>query len=422
VIPSQRPRVVVLGGGFGGLEAARGLAREQVRVTLVDARNHHLFQPLLYQVATAGLSPGDIAEPIRHVLRGQPNVEVVLAKVVRIDRAQRRVHLGGGDAPLPYDYLVISTGVTQTYFGHDEWAQHAPGLKTVEDALDMRRRVLMAYERAERESDPDIRRAWLTFVVVGGGPTGAELAGALAELARHTLTGNFRRIDPTEARVILCEGGERVLPSFHPSLSAHAQRSLERIGVEVLLGRFVSTIDEEAVVIGEERIEARTTLWAAGICGTPLLQTLEAPLDRSGRVLVESDLSVPGDPRVFVVGDAAAVSDGEEGWVPGVAPAAMQGGRHAALTIRGSLRGEAPTAFRYVDKGSMATLGRSAAIAEVGGLKLRGLPAWVAWLLVHIMFLIGFRNRVLVLFQWAWAYFTFQRGARLITRGVDEPE
>ncbi|MGE0706394.1 MAG: NAD(P)/FAD-dependent oxidoreductase [Planctomycetota bacterium] len=408
----------MLGGGFGGLDAARGLAHAPVRVSVVDARNHHLFQPLLYQVATAGLSPGDIAEPIRHVLRHQHNAETVLARAAAVDRAGRRVLLEGG-RELRYDYLVVATGVTHSYFGHDEWQEHAPGLKSVEEALDIRRRVLEAYERAEQEPDPAVQAAWLTFVVVGGGPTGAELAGALAELSRHTLTGNFRRIDPRAARVLLCEGSQRVLGTFAPELSAAAQRALERLGVEVRLGRYVQTIDGEGVVIGGERIPARTVLWAAGVQGTPLLRTLGAPLDRAGRVLVEADLSVPGDPRVFVIGDAAAARLGE-GWVPGVAPAAMQGGSHAARQIRRQLAGEPPEPFRYVDKGSMATIGRSFAIAELLGLKLRGFVAWLAWLFVHILFLIGFRNRVLVLFQWCWAYLTFQRGARLITRGVGE--
>ena len=412
-----KARVVILGGGFGGLEAARRLAGAPVRVTLIDARNHHLFQPLLYQVATAGLSPGDIAEPIRWVLRGQRNCEVLLAKASRIDRPRRQVLLEEGLPPLSYDYLVVATGVDTSYFGREGWAIHAPGLKSVEEALEIRRRVLGAYEEAERDPERAKAEGWLTFVVVGGGPTGVELAGALAELARHTLAGNFRRIEPKQARVILCEGGPRILTSFDPSLSERAQRELERLGVEVRLGDYVSEIDGSQVTIGGQRIPTRTVVWAAGVRGTPLLETLGAPLDRAGRVLVRDDLSLPQDPRCFVIGDACALQQAGA-WIPGVAPAAIQGGRHAADMIQRELRGEPTRPFCYFDKGSMATIGRSAAIAEVGRLKLHGLLAWVAWLGIHLLFLIGFRNRAMVLFQWAWAYFTYQRGARLLTQAT----
>lgn len=405
---------MIIGGGFGGLAVARGLARAKARVTVVDSRNHHLFQPLLYQVATAGLSPADIAEPIRGVLRRQRNAEVILGRVREIDRAARLVHTEGDHAPIAYDYLVVATGVGNAYFGHPEWEEHAPGLKSVEEALEIRRRVLGAYEDAERDPERAQAEGWLTFVVVGGGPTGVELAGALAELARFTLAGNFRKIDPRSARVILCEGGERILSAFDPDLSEKAKRSLEALGVEVRLGNYVSEITADHLTIGGEVIQTRNVLWAAGVAGTPLLQSLDTPLDRAGRVLVQPDLSVPGDPRVFVIGDAAALQqDGE--WIPGVAPAAIQGGEHAAAMIQRELAGEPTEPFRYFDKGSMATIGRSAAIAAVGKLKLHGTLAWLAWLVIHLLFLIGFRNRAMVLFQWAWAYFTYQRGARLVT-------
>ncbi|HBP22501.1 MAG TPA: FAD-dependent oxidoreductase [Planctomycetes bacterium] len=407
----------MIGGGFGGLEAARSLARAAVRVTLLDARNHHLFQPLLYQVATAGLSPGDIAEPIRHIVRRLKNVRVVLGRAERIDRAARQVVLAGGASPLTYDYLVVATGVINSWFGKEqEWAEHAPGLKSVEEALEIRRRVLMAYEHAELEEDPARRQAWLTFVVVGGGPTGVELAGALAELSRNTLAGNFRSIDPREARVILCEGGDRILRAFSEQLSGQALRSLEQLGVDVRFGSYAAEVNGQGLTLGDERIDARTILWAAGVKGGPLLATLETEQDRMGRVRVAPDLSLPADPRVFVIGDAAAVRQGEDDFVPGVAPAAMQMGRHAGEQIQRALAGQPPQPFSYLDKGSMATIGRSQAIAALpGGLELRGLLAWLAWLAVHIMFLIGFRNRILVLIQWMWAYMTFQRGARLIT-------
>jgi NADH dehydrogenase len=409
------PEVVVIGGGFGGLYATRGLARAPVGVTLIDRRNHHLFQPLLYQVATAGLNASDIAYPIRSVLRRQKNARVLLAEALSIDADARRVNIDGGS--LAYDYLIVATGATHSYFGHPEWAALAPGLKSIEDALAIRSRVFLAFEAAERETDRARRTEWLTFVVVGGGPTGVELAGALAEIALHSLRRDFRAIDPTDARVILLEGRERVLPPYPETLSAAAERQLERLGVEVRTGALVSNIDPTGVTFGGERIGARTVLWGAGVAASPLARTLDVPLDRAGRVLVEPDLSIPGHPEVFVVGDlAAAVVRGHE--VPGVAPGAIQGGRHAARMIRRELAGKPRESFRYRDKGSLATIGRAAAVADLGWLRLSGFIAWLAWWAVHIFFLIGFRSRVLVLFGWAWSYFTFQRGARLITGEV----
>lgn len=407
-----RPHLVIIGGGFGGLEAARALRHAPLDITLIDRRNYHLFQPLLYQVATAALNPADIAYPIRSVLRKQRNVRVLLAEARRIDVGNREVVLD--DGALHYDYLIVATGVTHSYFGHDEWARHAPGLKTVDDALDIRRRVYLAYEAAERESDPARRQAWLTFVVVGAGPTGVELAGALAEIGRHTLARDFRSIDPTQVRVVLLEGSDRVLPPYPRMLSDKARRHLERLGVTVRTDAYVTAIDEGGVCVGEERIAARTALWAAGVQASPLARSLGVALDRAGRVVVEPDLSIPGHAEVFVVGDLAAVrSAGKE--VPGMAQGAIQGGRHVAANIRRAMAGAPHAPFRYRDKGTMATIGRAAAVVDAGAVKLSGFWAWMFWWLVHVMFLIGFRNRLLVLFGWAWSYMTFQRGARLIT-------
>lgn len=408
--------VVILGGGFGGLYCARALAGADVRITLVDRKNHHTFQPLLYQVAAAVLNPSDIASPIRRVLRSQRNVEVVLGEARAVDVAARTVTLA--DGALSYDYLVIATGVTHDYFGHPEWARWAPGLKTLDDALELRRRLLLAYEEAEKATDPARRAAWLTFAVVGGGPTGVELAGALSEIARHTLRRDFRRIDPREAKVLLLEAGPRVLPAFSEASSASARRQLETLGVDVRTGAAVTAIDGQGVNAGGERLSARTVLWAAGVAASPLARTLGAPLDRAGRVLVEPDLSVPGAPNVFVIGDLAAVKHAGKP-VPGVAPAAIQEGRHAAKNLRRALRGEAPLPFDYLDKGSLATIGRAAAVAERGRARLSGFVAWLAWLLIHIVYLIGFRNRFLVLAEWAWAYLVYERGARLITGDVE---
>jgi NADH dehydrogenase len=408
-----QPRVVIIGGGFGGLYAARGLRRAPVDVTMLDRRNHHLFQPLLYQVATAALNPSDIAAPIRSVLRSQKNATVLLAEARAIDTANKKVLLADGD-DVPYDYLIVSTGATHSYFGRDDWARYAPGLKTIEDALEIRRRVLFAYEAAEREQRPEHRKAWMTFVVVGAGPTGVELAGALAEVSRHTLARDFRHINPSEARILLLEGGPRVLPTYPPELSEKAVKQLQRLGVEVVTSAKVTAIDDGGVNVGEQRIDARTKIWAAGVMASPLARSLGAPLDRAGRVKVTPELTVPSHDEIFVIGDLAAVeTDGKP--VPGVAPAAMQGGSYAARAILRRLAGQKPTPFHYWDKGSLATIGRSSAVADLGRIKLSGFLAWAAWLLIHILYLIGFRNRVLVLVEWFWAYVTFQRGARLIT-------
>jgi NADH dehydrogenase len=415
--PNRRPRVAILGGGFGGLEAAKALRRAPVDITLIDRRNHHLFQPLLYQVATAALNPSNIAAPIRRVVRHQKNIEVVLGEAVAIDAPGRRVLLADGE--VPYDYLIVAAGATHAYFGHDNWAQFAPGLKTIEDATDIRRRVLLAYEAAERETDPEVRRAWLTFVIVGGGPTGVEMAGALAEIARHVLSRDFHHIDTTSARVLLVEGTDRVLPTFPTALSEKARRSLESLGVEVRTSTMVTEVDARGVALGDHRVEARTVMWAAGVAASPIGRTLGVPLDRAGRVLVEPDLSIPGHPEVFVVGDLASLTqDGKP--VPGVAPAAMQCGRYAARRIIDAIHGRETKPFRYVDKGSLATIGRAKAVADLGPIRLSGFVAWAAWLLIHIFFLIGFRNRFFVLGEWAWIYFTYERGARLITGPVHD--
>jgi NADH:quinone reductase (non-electrogenic) len=404
--------IVVIGGGFGGLAAARRLRGVACRVTVLDRRNHHVFQPLLYQVATAALNPGDIAYPIRAALRRQRNARVLLAGVTSIDTATKTVELD--DGRLHYDYLVLATGATHSYFGNDQWAANAPGLKSVEDALDIRRRILLAYEAAERETDPDKQLEWMTFAVVGAGPTGVELAGALAEIGRHTIARDFRRIDPRRVRVVLVEGQDRVLPPYPPDLSAKARTQLESLGVEILTNTMVTAIDEHGIEFGGTRIAARTVLWAAGVAASPLAQTLGVPLDRAGRVRVDPDLSIPGHPDVFVVGDLMALDhDGKP--VPGIAPAALQSGRHAAANIARRIAGRPTTPFRYRDKGTLATIGRSAAVADLGRLHFSGYFAWVFWWLVHVFFLIGFRNRFLVMFSWAWSYITFQRGARLIT-------
>ncbi|MCA9636641.1 MAG: NAD(P)/FAD-dependent oxidoreductase [Myxococcales bacterium] len=408
--PQRRPHVVIIGGGFGGLEAARTLRRAPVRVTLVDRRNHHLFQPLLYQVATAGLTGPDIAAPIRRILRRQRNATVLLAEVIGVDVDGRRVHLRDGE--LAYDYLIVAAGAGNFYFGHDEWARHAPGLKSIEDALEVRGRVLYAFEAAEREADAERRRACLTFVVVGGGPTGVELAGALAEIGKHTLSRDFRNFNPADARVVLIEGGPRLLAGMDARLAEEARRQLVARGVDVRLSARVETIDAEGVVFGGERIAARTVLWAAGVRASPLAEMLGAPLER-GRVRVEPDLSLPGHPEVFVVGDMAALQQ-DGAWLPGVAQVALQGGHQAARNLLRRQAGAPTEPFHYRDKGSMATIGRSAAVAEVGRLRTTGIFAWVLWWLVHIVALIGFRNRVVVMLEWIWAYLSWQRSARVI--------
>jgi NADH dehydrogenase len=408
-------RVVILGGGFGGLSAAKALKRAPVEITLLDRRNHHVFQPLLYQVATAALSPGEIASPIRWILRRQRNVRVLLAEVKEIDTNGRRVVLNTEDHTyFGYDYLIVAAGAAHAYFGHDEWRDRAPGLKTLDDALAIRRRVLLAFERAELERDTAHQRHLLTFVIIGGGPTGVELAGAVAELSRHALSREFRAIKPDAARIVLVEAGPDVLPAFPPDLRGFARRALERLGVEVRTGKPVTNVDAQTVQVGEERIEAATVLWAAGVAAAGVGRTLGAPVDRAGRVLVQPDLTIPGHPEVFVVGDlAAVVQDGRP--LPGVAPLAIQEGQYAARTIDGDLRGRARAPFRYRNFGDMATIGRAAAVADFGSFRLTGWMAWVAWLFVHILKLTGFRNRLVVLLQWAWAYFSYQRAIRLIT-------
>jgi NADH dehydrogenase len=404
--------VVIVGGGFGGMYLAKALRRAPVRVTLLDRRNHHLFQPLLYQVATAGLNTAEIATPIRRIFRNYENVRVLLAEVQSVDMASKRLKTTNGD--IDYDILVLATGASHSYFGHEEWAPLAPGLKSIEDAVEIRRRVLLAFEAAECSADPDEQKAWLTFVIVGGGPTGVELAGALAEIANHSVANDFRRIDPTTSRILLLEGLPRVLPTYPDLLSERARKQLQGLGVEVRTGAMVTGIDAGGVQIGEERIPAHTVLWAAGVAASPLGRTLGAPVDKAGRVKVEQDLTVPGHPEVYVIGDLASlVIDGKP--VPGLAPAAMQEARHTAQNIMRSLRGEPRLPFRYHDKGTLATIGRAAGVADLGRLKMSGFWAWLAWLFVHVFFLIGFRNRFLVLFDWAWSYLTYERGARLIT-------
>jgi len=415
----ERPNVVIVGCGFAGLYCTRALARAPVRVTLVDRRNHHLFQPLLYQVATAGLSPGDIAYPVRSFIRNQRNLDVVLAEVSAFDLAGRRVLLSDGRA-LRYEQLLVATGAGHSYFGRPDWARFAPGLKTIEDAVEIRRRIFVAFEEAEQEPDPARRGALLSFVIVGGGPTGVELAGALAEIAHHTLASEFHRIDPRRARILLLEGTPRLLPAYTPDLSESARRQLASLGVEVRTDAMVTDIDEAGVRVGDERVPARTVLWAAGVAASPLGRALGAPLDRAGRVKVEPDLTLPGHPEVYAAGDLAVVVRRDGQLVPGLAPAAIQEGRHVARNMVRALRGEPRLPFHYLDKGSLATIGRGRGVGVVFGRHLRGALAWLAWLFVHIFFLIGFRNRVLVILEWAWQYLTFRRGARLITDTAEQ--
>jgi NADH dehydrogenase len=404
---------VIIGGGFGGLDAARALAGAPVRVTLFDRHNYHLFQPLLYQVATASLSPGDIASPIRWVLRHQQNVQVLLADARAIDPSARRVTLDPGPG-ISYDYLILATGAAHSYFGHPEWAARAPGLKTLDDALEIRRRVLLAFEAAERERDPQAQRRLLTFVIVGGGPTGVELAGALAEIARQSLRQDFRSIRPESARIILLEGGPHVLATFPATLQRAARASLARLGVEVRTGSVVTNVDEQGVQFGGEHISAQTVLWAAGVAASPLARSLGVPLDRAGRVLAEPTLRVPGHAEIFVVGDVCALrQDGRP--LPGVAQVAKQEGTHAARNVARAIRGEPVLPFRYRDFGNMATIGRGSAVADFGRITVSGFFAWLVWIFIHIFWLIGFRSRFVVLGEWAWAYVTFQRRVRLIT-------
>ena len=409
--------MVIVGGGFAGLAAAKRLRRVACDVTVIDRYNHHVFQPLLYQVASAGLSPGDIASPIRWILRKHPRVRVLLAKVERIDSARKQVVLDDGDTA-PYDYLIVAAGATHSYFGHDEWGSVAPGLKTLDDALQIRRRMLLAFEEAERESDPEAQRRLLTFVIIGGGPTGVEMAGALAEIARQVLKSEFDAIDPTSARIILIEAGPTIMPSFPESLRRSAQQALERLGVTVWVGRPVTGIEPGAVAIGDERIAAGTILWAAGVAAESLGRHLGPGLDRAGRVIVNEDLSVPGHPGVFVVGDLASFSHQTGKPLPGVAQVAKQQGRHAAANIARLISGDQTTPFHYIDFGNMATIGRNAAIADFGFMRFSGFLGWLMWLFVHILFLIGFRSRLSVMMQWAASYITYQRSVRLITRNT----
>jgi NADH dehydrogenase len=410
------PHIVIIGCGFGGLEAAKALDDKPVRVTLIDRCNHHLFQPLLYQVATAGLSAPSIAAPIRHIFRRQQNLIVLMGEIVAIDTAQRSVSIEGANN-IAYDHLIVAAGATHSYFGNDAWAAHAPGLKTLEDAFSIRRRVLLAFEHAERETDDTQRRAWLTFAVIGAGATGVELAGTLAEIARHTLSGEFRRFDSRSARVLLLEGAERVLLAFPDKLSERARLQLEKLGVEVRTATRVTGIDESGVNLteasGTSHIEARTVMWAAGVAASPLGKSLGTALDRAGRVMVQPDLSLPDHPEVSVIGDLAHIEcDGK--LVPGVSPAAKQMGRCAARNILALIEGRATSAFHYIDYGTLATIGRKSAVAVVGKIKLWGMPAWLVWLFAHIYFLIGFRNRITVMLDWGWAYFSFQRYARIV--------
>jgi NADH dehydrogenase len=413
------PKVVIVGSGFGGLTAAQKIARLPVDLSVIDRKNHHTFQPLLYEVATAGLSPGEIAAPIRWILRAHSNVEVLLEEVIDFDLEQRKVITN--NQTLDYDYLIIASGATHTYFGHPEWESLAPGLKTIEDALEIRRRVLLAFELAERYSASGKGAMPLNFVVVGAGPTGVELAGTLAEIARHALKHEFRSIRPEQTRILLIEGGPRVLPAYPEDLSGKAEEQLARLGVEVHTSQRVSGIEPGIVQVGDERIPAQVVLWAAGIAASPLGKRLGVPLDRIGRVLVGSDLSVPGRPNVFVIGDLAAVADERGDALPGVAPVAIQQGQWVAKAIARDLTHRPRGVFRYRDKGNLATIGRAAAVADFGMLKLSGYFAWLAWLFVHILYLIGFRNRLLVMIQWAWSYMTYERGARLITGSNELP-
>jgi NADH dehydrogenase len=416
VIPknrNERPRVVIIGGGFGGLKAAESLSRLPVDITVVDRRNHHTFQPLLYQVATAGLSPAEIAAPVREILARHDNIEVLLGEVIGFDIDKHLVKLSGFE--LPYDYLVVAAGASHAYFGHDDWKIHAPGLKTIEDALEIRRRVLLAFELAERKAATTGQQSSPTFVVVGAGPTGVELAGTLAEIVRKSIAEDFRHIDSKATRIILLEAGPSVLSAYPEDLRESAKRQLEKLGVEVRLNSAVSDVRLGEIRVGSEVIPATVVLWAAGVSASPLGRALGGPVDRAGRVLVDADLTLPGHPEVFVIGDLASLKQSDGTLLPGVAPVAMQQGRWVAKQIADDLAGNARKPFHYVDKGSLATIGRAAAVAQFGKLHISGYFAWLAWLFIHIFFLIGFRNRLLVMIQWAWSYFTYDRAARLIT-------
>ncbi|TLY35665.1 MAG: NAD(P)/FAD-dependent oxidoreductase [Nitrospirae bacterium] len=415
---TQQPHIVIVGAGFGGLRAARALKHADVRITVIDRRNYHLFQPLLYEVATAGLSPNDIAYPIRAVLRRQKNSRVFLAEVVAIDTKRRKVVLQDGE--VEYDYLILATGAGHSYFGHPEWEAYAPGLKTIEDALEIRRRILLAFEMAERETDEERRRALLTYVIIGGGPTGVELAGAIAEIAYTVMVQDFRSIRPQDARIILVEAGPRILPFMPESLSLKAEGALKRLGVEIVKDSPVTSVRQGMVMAGTQTIHAGTVLWAAGVEPSPLARSLGVPLDDVGRVPVNPDLSIPGHPEVFVIGDLAAFVDETGKLLPGLAAVAVQQGRHVARNILRMCNGLPSEPFHYVDLGTMATIGRAAAVVNFNWIMLSGFLAWVIWIFVHILLLIGFRNRFVVLFDWAWSYLSFQRSARLITGGWEK--
>jgi NADH:ubiquinone reductase (H+-translocating) len=415
---SAEPHVVIVGAGFGGLNAARSLRRAKVQVTIIDRRNHHLFQPLLYQVATAGLSPANIAYPIRSIVRHNLNTMVLLEEVYSIDLDRRRLATTQGD--INYDFLILAAGADNSYFGHDEWSRYAPGLKSLEDAIDIRGRILLSFEMAEREHDAVARRKLLTFVVVGGGPTGVELAGAIAEISRHVIVSDFRRIDPREARIVLIEAGSRILPTFDEALAAKAAVALSKRGVEVLVGTPAKAITLDLIRLEKSEILAHTIIWAAGVAASPLAKTMGVELDRGGRVKVRSDLTIERHPEAFVIGDLAACVDAAGHTMPGLAPVAIQQGRCAAENIMRALAGKPYGRFKYADKGALATVGRAFAILQMGKLKLSGLFAWLVWSLVHIAYLVGFRNRVIVMIDWAWAYIAYQRGARLITGDIEE--
>ena len=415
-----KPHVIIVGAGFGGLEAAKKFTCENVRVTVIDRTNYHLFQPLLYQVATAALSPADIAAPVRAVLSKCRNVEVILAEVQSVDVDAKKVKTV--DLEIDYDYLILATGARHSYFGHNEWEKLAPGLKSLEDAVELRRRILLAFEYAEKTTDEAARRAAMNFVIIGGGPTGVEMAGAIAEISRHTLAKDFRHINPSEARVILIEGEPRLLAAYPPDLSESARKQLVELGVEVRTSTRATNLTEAGVQIGDEFIPCRVKIWAAGNNASFVGKTLGIPVDRVGRVIVNNDLTIPGHPEVQVIGDLANFPHQTGEPLPGISPVAMQQGRHAARNVLAMINGRKPQRFRYRDKGTMATIGRNKAVADLKFMHLSGLPAWLAWLFVHIVFLVGFRNRLLVLFQWAWAYLTFDKGARLITRNFQSEQ
>jgi NADH dehydrogenase len=412
--PDPKPHVVIVGAGFGGLEAAKKLGREAVRLTVLDRTNHHLFQPLLYEVATAALSPADIAAPVRGILSKFANTDVLLAEVKSVNVAAKTLNIG--DQEISYDYLILATGSRHSYFGHDEWEKLAPGLKSLEDAVEIRRRLLLAFEYAEKVTDPAVKSAAMTFVIIGGGPTGVEMAGAIAEIARFTLARDFRHIDPSQARVLLVEGDERVLSGFPEDLSASAMKQLKELGIEVRTGVHAKNLTDAGLEVGDEFIPCRVKIWAAGNTASFVGKTMGVPVDKSGRVIVNEDLTIPGHREVQVIGDLANFTHQTGQPLPGVSPVAMQQGRHAAHNIIAMIDGRKPQRFRYWNKGSMATIGRNKAVADLNFIHLSGLPAWMVWLFIHVIFLVGFRNRVAVLLQWAWAYFTFNKGARLITR------